>query len=166
MNLGYEFSPFFSELRDREKVAQGVHHYHFASPPYSSYDGNLNYGLEPNVLRQDYRFRVETDPTQRTPGTLRVTLGNVHESDVIEIDLNRKLLPEYPQWAVVGGRLVGYRRIPIGSEQDGVRNYCYEASLADLPLRKGENSLGLRVVSRGMEFKAPFPTFQGLEVLI
>ena len=55
MNLMYvdEFNPLFEELRDPEKVARGVHHYHIASPPYSSYDGNLNYdeGLVSNIVK-------------------------------------------------------------------------------------------------------------------
>jgi hypothetical protein len=173
MNLMYvdEFNPLFVELRDPGKVAKGAHHYHIASPPYSSYDGNLNYGLEPNVLRQDYRFRMETDPTKRKPGLIRVTLATVHRSDVIEIDLNRKLLPRYPEWGVVDdseafGAKKGHRRIAISTDKDGTRSYRYEASLADLPIRKGENSLGLRVVSRGVGVKAPHPKFQGVEILI
>jgi hypothetical protein len=150
-----------------KNIGDGVHF----SIPYSSYGRNLNKSLEPNAMRQGYQFRMETDPTQRKPGLLRVTIAGIHRSDVIEIDLNRKFLPKYPQWSVVEestafGGSQGHRRIAIGSEEDGVRTYMYEASLADLPLRKGENSLGLCVVSRSVGYKVPHPRFQGLEILI
>jgi hypothetical protein len=122
-------------------------------------------------MRQGYQFRMETDPTQRKPGVIRVTISGVHPSDVIEIDLNHKFFPRYPQWGVVDestgfGVSRGHRRIPIGSAEDGVRSYRYDASSADLPLRKGENSLGLRVASRGVGVNVPRPLFQGLEILI
>jgi hypothetical protein len=174
MNLMYvdEFNPIFLELRDRDKVARGKHHYDFASPAYSSSGRNLNYELEPNVMRQGYHFRMETDPTQRKPGVIRVTIAGVHPTDVIEIDLNYEFLPRYPQWGLTEGIYTafgssyGHRRVPIGSEENGVRSYRYEASLADLPLRKGENSLGLRVASRGVGVTVPRPRFEGLEILI
>lgn len=157
------------ELREPEQVAAGRHHYHFASPAFSSFDGNLNYKLEPNVERQDYRFRVWTDASRREPGSLRVTLASVHASDEIEIDLNRAPLPKVPAWnaegTAAGARLVHPRTLVEGGNS-GLAGYRYEVSLAGLPLRKGENSLGLRVVSRDPGASGAHPALRGIEVLL
>lgn len=167
--LDVSLNPVFLELRDPDKVANGFHHYHYASPAFSNFDGNLNYSLEPNVERQDYRFRLGTDPSKRKPGLLRVSLESVHPTDIIEIDLNRTPLPKVPGWDLEGtafGEHHIHPRTLVERQEGKLGKYRYEASLQNLPLRQGENSLGFRMVSRGLGVNAKHPTLRGIELLL
>lgn len=119
--------------------------------------------LQTPQARKQVSFRLADEPKAGSGGVLRFTVADLHPADVLEIDLNG-----VPIGVGVDGsglcRWVSERK-PGGK----LCSYLYEFPLAALPLRSGENTLGLQITSSPPGFGIalrPVTWVQDLEVIM
>jgi hypothetical protein len=140
--FGPPFTQWVHLLRDSEKVARGPHRYRYLSEPLASAWEALNVPVVKTTWRVTVPLRMVDEPARLKEGVLALMIENAGEKVDLELTINGKPIPK-----VEAGGSAEYPRYPTAL----AKMSRIELSVSTMPLIKGENHLGFRLLAGGPE---------------